>query len=250
MHNPIGSFKMIKGDSIIPHPKTLRGWAPLYDVIFNNIFDQIDVITEIGIGNATCQIAWSKTFPGKKVVGIDIASTSLELASNNNLDVKQYINSMQSITTVHSLTMEEIYPLNLYYNKDAYSEEVANDYLKIYGKQIFFINDGRQDGICHKHFKQLWAPLLKPGGLLLQERFARFEYKGIRVNQMKKAIANGWLVYDCREYVQFENPNSNGFLGIWTEEKDHWKRILQDFKLITDPYAQIEKSCLLLDDAN
>lgn len=232
------------------HPKTMRGWTPIYEIIFNTIGNEIDVITEIGIGNATCQIAWSKTFPGKRVVGIDVASPSIELCKENNNDVRQFENAMSSISNMHRLSMKEIVNIDLYYNKNAYEKSVADQYLELYGKQVFFINDGKQDGLAHRKFRETWEPMLLPGGLLLQERIARKGTQGIRIHQMVKAVREGWLVYDCREYVQFEDPNCNGFMGIWTSDPDKWTHLLKDFKRVTDPESQIDLKYQIPDDDN
>jgi hypothetical protein len=230
------------------HPKIQRGWGQIYDVIFNELGDKIDVITEIGIGNASCQVAWAKTFPGKKVVGLDIASPSLQLCDQKNCDVRQYINSVTGVNNVHNLNIPDIANIDVYYGKDAYDNNVADQYLEVYGKQIFFINDGKQDGLVHMKFAKVWSNLLLPGGLLLQERIGRAGFEGIRIHQLQKAISNGWLIYDCREFVEFENPNSNGFLGIWSHDNAYWDKVLRDFKRITNPVAEIEKQHHILDE--
>lgn len=248
IRNPISSINDFHKEKYgHDHPKIQRGWGTIYDVIFNNLNDKIDVVTEIGIGNASCHLAWAQTFPGKKVVGIDIASPSLELCDIQNCDVPQYVNSMRGITNLHRASMSDISNIDLYYNKNGYTKDIADQYLSIYGKQSFFINDGKQDGLAHIKFREFWGPILTGGGLLLQERIARSGNNGIRIHQMIKAIRNGWLVYDCREYVKFENPNANGFLGIWTEDVAHWTEILKDFKRITDPVAEIEKEFQLVE---
>lgn len=250
IQNPISTMDDTYQKIGAGHPKVARGWSKIYDVIFNELHTKLDVITEIGIGNATCQLAWARTFPGKKIVGIDIASPSIQLCDENDSHTKQFTNAMNGVSTLHRLPMKEICNIDLYYNKNAYEMDVANQYLEIYGKQIFFINDGKQDGIAHHKFKESWSPLLLPGGVLLQERIARKGYDGIRINQMRKAVHGEWLVYDCREYVQFENPNANGFLGIWSHNPDHWADVLKDFKRVTDPESQIEPKYQLPDDDN
>ena len=67
---------------------------------------------------------------------------------------------------------------------------------------------------------------------------------------MVKAVREGWLVYDCREYVQFEDPNCNGFMGIWTSDPDKWTHLLKDFKRVTDPESQIDLKYQIPDDDN
>ena len=246
--NPITLYNE-KFSSDYPHPKFNRGWGSIYDVIFNDIGDKLNVVTEIGVGNATCQLAWARTFPGKQIVGIDIASPSLALCEDTDLQIKQFTNAMNGIYTLHShTTMSELANIDIYYNKDAYTKDIAKQYLEIYGKQIFFINDGKQDGLVHRKFREIWDPLLLPGGLLLQERIGRRGTRGIRINQLVKAVDEGWLVYDCREYVKFEDPNCNGFLGIWTQERDYWGTILKDFKRVTDPKNQIEEKYQISDN--
>ena len=146
--------------------------------------------------------------------------------------------------------MSDVKRLHLHYNRDAYCEKTVSHYLDAYGTLDIIINDGFQDGFSHIPFLNEWKCVLKnPRSLLVQERMLRnqdYSNTPEAVRPMKwyrRAIDDGWLIYDCRDQVEFVHHKGahfeEGLFGIWTQDKEYLKQILNHIPLVdTEDYYE------------
>lgn len=227
-------------------PKTMRGFGKFYDAVLEHYAD-VDVLTELGIGNFTCQLSWATAMPNTKIVGIDIASPSIKDCDTDNLDIRQYTNCIAGFELQNIVPMWAKTNIDLHYRRNAYSKETVDEFVTTYGAPKLVINDALQRPYAVMPFQEHWYDALDDTGVLIQERFGRNPPDGIYAPILTKSINKGWLIYDCREFVKFENPDVNGFIGIRPKnpaDTDMWIEKLSHFRRITDPVDQIEEQFL------
>lgn len=233
------------------HNKQRRGWKKPYDAIFTHLIPE--AITEIGIGNAATHECWLATFSDIPIIGIDRVPLFIGgcVDEFHDIAVRQLHEAQKGYGEFHqNYTMSDVKRLHLHYNRDAYSEKTVSQYLDAYGTQDIIINDGFQDGFSHIPFLNEWKCVLKnPRSLLVQERMLRnqdYSNTPEAVRPMKwyrRAIDDGWLIYDCRDQVEFVHHKGahfeEGLFGIWTQDKEYWKQILNHIPLVdTEDYYE------------
>lgn len=226
------------------HNKQRRGWKKPYDAIFTHLIPE--AITEIGIGNAASHKCWLATFSDIPIIGIERVPLFIGgcVDEFSDIVVRQLHEAQKGLGELHQqYKISDIKRLNLHYNRDGYSEQTVNEYLDAYGTQDIVINDGLQNGFSHIQFLEQWKRVLKnPRSLLIQERMLRnqdYSNTPEAVRPMKwfrMAIDDGWLIYDCRDQVEFVHHEGahfeEGLFGIWTQDKDYWKDKLSHIDLV------------------
>lgn len=226
------------------HNKQRRGWKKPYDAIFTHLIPE--AITEIGIGNAASHKCWLATFSDIPIIGIERVPLFIGgcVDEFSDIVVRQLHEAQKGLGELHQqYKISDIKRLNLHYNRDGYSEQTVNEYLDAYGTQDIVINDGLQNGFSHIQFLEQWKRVLKnPRSLLIQERMLRnqdYSNTPEAVRPMKwyrNAINDGWLIYDCRDQVEFVHHEGahfeEGLFGIWTQDKDYWKDKLSHIDLV------------------
>lgn len=236
------------------HPKYDRGFGPFYNKLFQYI--NPTTLIEIGVGIGVCPIAWANTFPDATIVGIERGSPVYSHCFDQDLTFRQNYYTQQCMEEISRLPMREQNRIHIHFNRDGYSKEVADEALDAYGQLPFIIDDGKQNGLVHKEFLANWKQNITPDGLLIRERAFRYPgFPGMRMNQTRKALHNGWVLVDCRAFIadpqQGEPPNQQGMIAFWTQEKELWiSRFKDDFDLYTDQEYDklLETGCLLEED--
>ena len=218
--------------------KTKRGLGEFYNTLTDSLESDPETFLEIGAGLLHSQMVWSKVFPHTRVVGLEVASSSVELCSKQNITVKQLENSLNGLELAATSPMHVMKNVVIHYNRDAYTEEVKSEFVETYGKLPIIVNDGRPTSWIHIKFQELWKDAIIPGGCLIQEKFGRHLYEGVMFWQLRKAILNGWLLYDVREMVEFD-VNSTGIVGVWSNDPNKYLELFKDFKRITDVDKQL-----------
>lgn len=236
------------------HPKYSRGFLEFYNKLFEYI--EPKTIVEVGIGIGICPVGWAKAFPEAEVVGIEISSPVLQHCIDNELHTRQYKYIQECFHNLLRQHMSVQKRIHLHHNRDGYSKDTAQEVLETYGQLDFVIDDGKQDGKCHKEFLKNWKHVIKDDGLIIRERAFRYpDRKGIRMGEARKALTNGWIIIDCREFnpdVHLGEPLcKEGFLALWSNNQDLWVERLQDqFNLYIDgDYSRLlETGCLIEED--
>lgn len=225
--------------------KVRRGLGPIYDIIVDNIISP-NTVMELGVGTTHSQLAWAHAFPDTKVVGVDIASPSMQLCWEKDLTTKQYANAQKGIEVLFSqntpVPMDICKRVDIYYNKDAYSKDVANEVVASYGRLPLIVNDAWQAAPAHNMFLDAYREAITDDGILVQEKAGRAGAKGIDIHQMQKALAKGWRIFDCREGLVMEgsNPESEGYVAVWYTDNNKWDDKFNSLREIKDPVSQID----------
>jgi hypothetical protein len=219
--------------------KTMRGFGEFYNALVNSFTSDPSVFLEIGIGFLHSHLVWSQVFTQAKIVGLDIASPVLDLCIKQECHTRQYENAINGMRMYATVPMHFTKNLHLLYNKNAYDIDTVHELLDLYGKFDLVINDGLQTNYSHLLFRNAYTDILSETGILVQEKIGRSGSSNASPHQMKKAISHGWLIYDVRNDVKFEDPESVGYIGVWSHNQDHYRKIFKDFKLVEDPYKCI-----------
>ena len=214
--------------------KTPRGFGKFYDTLISSLDSDPVAMMEIGIGAVHSHVTWSNVFPNSTIIGLDVASPIVELCAVQECHIRQYQNALTGINNFCQLPIKNRKNIQLHYNRNAYDAAIVNEVVEAYGQLDLIIDDGKQTSWIHNQLLQLYKDVLSDSGLLIKEKIGRNGQNNVDAVQMQKAIMNGWIIYDIREYVKFENPESAGFMGIWAKDASKYIEIFKDFKRVVD----------------
>lgn len=227
--------KYLQQNSIVSH-QLERGWAPIYDVLVDEVKDKVENACEIGIGFGNSLVIWSHVF-GKQahILGLDIGSPHPEINAAAGCNDIQYKNQLESINTIARNNLVVNKNIQYGWNKGGYDQEVVDQAKEAYGQFQWVVNDGKQRGE-NWSWMEPWKDIVTDGGIIFQEKLGR-EVQGISAHNVVAAIENGWLVYDMRTFAEIgemwtesvaEWDNSarlhgECFMGIWSRDQEYIK---------------------------
>lgn len=206
--------------------KKLRGFGIGYDVIlevYNNIHSELPKsLLEIGIGNLGSHRCWLTVLPESTIYGLDSANFSLDWSRASG-EMRQWINCQEGIFHYTQLPFKQQKRLQLHWNVDGYHKDTAQQFYDCHGAMDIIVNDGKQDGVCHNWLVENWKDKVSETGVIIQDKLGRAgAFHGLYINQIDKAVKNGWALYDCRAYTEMDdNVTANGIFAIYAQRPEY-----------------------------
>ena len=211
--------------------KKLRGFGIGYDVIlevYHNIHSELPKnLLEIGIGNLGSHRCWLTVLPESNIYGLDSANFSLDVTRASG-DMRQWVNNQEGIYHYSTLPFREQKRMHLHWNVNGYQKDVAQQFYDCYGAMDIIVNDGKQDGVCHNPLIEYWNDKVSETGVIIQDKLGRAgPFNGLYINQIDKAVRNGWALYDCRKYTEYDNvnPTANGIFAVYAQRPEYTQEL-------------------------
>lgn len=214
--------------------KARRGYGGLYDLLLN--YCNPKSILEIGIGTCHSHLVWAQSAPEATIIGLDIAGPSEDICARNDLHVNQLLNAKNGMYNLSGWPIHAIKNIDLYWGRDGYSKETAQEVVENYGNLDLIINDGKQTSSIHNLFLDAWNDQLESGAILVQEKLGRDQYNSFNKESAIKAINRGWLLYDISSSCTFEKHDSHKCIGFQSNRQDEIQELFKDFMPITMSY--------------
>jgi hypothetical protein len=213
------------GDFRCVERRMQRSYNVFYDNLISELISKnvkVETFLELGFNTGKHLLVWSEIFPYAKILGTELLYPEMiEDDLTGDSFAAQLEEVKQSKQLLDALPSAMKRRQHWYYDADSYSRDTVEIIKQEHGTVDFIINDARHGPNVWQNLN-VWKKVLSPNGLIITEEIGCFVPNEDRSNsqlidqeEIKKAIKDGWRIYNFNAYSKL--PQKNSLIGIWTE---------------------------------